>query len=135
MSPDEHRMSLVEVDPFDLPDWLGEDDVTWSADAGLHDRHQVRGALRGGGNELPCDLLAVDEAYPTPVAADATRLRAHQAWRHGQVQLASSYDGRLTLLTPGREFSAEGVLDVIGRLAMAVGASPDHYAVLLRLGR
>ena len=68
-----------------------------------------------------------------PVADDATRLRAHQAWRHGQVQLAT-YDGRLTLLTPGREFSAEGVLDVVGRLAKAVGASPDHYAVLLRLG-
>jgi hypothetical protein len=130
VSPTSH----VEVDPFDLPDWLGEGDVTWAADAGLHDRHHVRGALRGGGHELPCDLLAVDEAYPTPVAEDATRLRAHQAWRHGQVQL-TSYDGRLTLLTPGREFGAEGVLDVIGRLAKAVGASAEHYAVLLRLGR
>ncbi len=84
-------------------------------------------------HEIPCDLLAVDEAYPVPVADDAARLRAHQAWRHGQVQLAS-YDGRLTLLVPGREFGPEGVLDVVGRLAKAVGASPDHYAVLLRLG-
>jgi len=124
---------VVEVDPFDLPDWMGESEVTWSADAGLHRNHRVRGALRGGGHELPCDLLAVDEAYPAPVAEDATRLRAHQAWRHGQVQLAS-YDGRLTLLTPGREFSAEGVLDVIGRLAKAVGGSPERYAVLIRLG-
>jgi hypothetical protein len=127
-------VSHEEVDPFDLPDWLGEGDVTWSADAGLRRQHRVPGSLRGGGNELPCDLLAVDEAYPTPVAEDTTRLRAHQAWRHGQVQLAS-YDGRLTLLTPGREFTAEGVLDVIGRLAKAVGAAPEHYAVLLRLGR
>jgi hypothetical protein len=127
-------VSHVEVDPFDLPEWLGEGEVTWSAESGLHSSHRVRGVLRGADHELPCDLLAVDEAYPSPVAGDATRLRAHQAWRHGQVQLAS-YDGRLTLLTPGRDFSAEGVLDVVGRLAKAVGAAPEHYAVLLRLGR
>jgi len=126
-------VSHAEVDPFDLPDWLGEGEVTWEADAGPRSGHHVRGALRGGGNELACDLLAVDEAYPAPVADDQTRLRTHQAWRHGQVQLAT-YDERLTLLTPGREFSAEGVLDVIGRLAKAVGASPGQYSVLLRLG-
>ena len=125
-------MSHAEVDPFDLPEWLGEGEVTWVAESGLGSHH-VRGVLSSGSDEIPCDLLAVDEAYPVPVADDATRLRAHQAWRHGQVQLAT-YDGRLALLTPGREFSAEGVLDVIGRLAKAVGASPDHYAVLLRLG-
>jgi len=125
-------VTLEEADPFDLPDWLGEGEVSWSADQGLRGRHLVRGTLRGGGHELACDLLAVDEAYPAPVADDATRLRTHQAWRHGQVQLAIS-DDRLTLLTPGRDFSAEGVLDVIGRLAKAVGAAPDQYAVLLRL--
>ncbi len=126
-------MSLAEVDPFDLPDWLGEREVIWAADAGLRSGHHVRGTLRGGDHELPCDLLAVDEAYPAPVMDDRVRLRAHQAWRHGQVQLAT-YDDRLTLLTPGREFSSAGVLDVLGRLAKAVGASPDRYAVLLRLG-
>lgn len=122
------------MDPFDLPDWLGEGEVTWAADAGLQSGHHVRGALRSDAHELPCDLLAVDEAYPAPVADDATRLAAHQAWRHGQVHL-TAYDGRLTLLTPGRGFSSEGVLEVVGRLAKAVGASPGHYAVLLRLGR
>jgi hypothetical protein len=127
-------VSLAEVDPFDLPDWLGEGEVVWAADSGLRSGHHVRGALRGGDHVLVCDLLAVDEAYPAPVMDDRIRLRAHQAWRHGQVQL-STYDERLTLLTPGREFSAEGVLDVLGRLAKAVGASPDQYAVLLRLGR
>ena len=124
-------MSHPEVDPFDLPEWLGEGEVTWAAEGGLL-THHVRGVLRGAVHEIPCDLLAVDEAYPVPVADDAARLRAHQAWRHGQVHLAS-YDGRLTLLVPGREFGPEGVLDVVGRLAKAVGASPDHYAVLLRL--
>jgi hypothetical protein len=122
-----------EVDPFDLPDWLGEAGVTWSAETGLQGGHLVRGVLRTAGDELACDLLAVDEAYPAPVADDATRLRSHQAWRHGQVQLAS-YDDRLTLLVPGREFSADLVLDVVARLAKAVGAPAAHYAVLLRLG-
>ena len=125
-------MSHPEVDPFDLPEWLGEGEVTWAAEGSLL-THHVRGVLRGADHETPCDLLAVDEAYPVPVADDRARLRAHQAWRHGQVHLAS-YDGRLTLLVPGREFGPEGVLDVVGRLAKAVGASPDHYAVLLRLG-
>ena len=127
-------MTPAELDPFDLPEWLGAGEVIWAADGGLLGAHHVLGALRGSDHELPCDLLAVDEAYPAPVADDRTRLRAHQAWRHGQVQLAS-YDGRLTLVAPGREFSAETVLDVLGRLAKAVGASPDQYAVLLRLGR
>lgn len=122
------------MDPFDLPDWLGEGEVIWTADAGLRSGHHVRGSLRGGDHVLACDLLAVDEAYPAPVTDDRTRLRTHQAWRHGQVQLAA-YDERLTLLTPGREFSSERVLDVVGRLAKAVGASPDNYGVLLRLGR
>jgi hypothetical protein len=126
-------VSHEEVDPFDLPDWLGEPGITWSAESGLHAGHRVRGVLRGPSGELACDLLAVDEAYPTPVADDRTRLRTHQAWRHGQVHLAS-YDDRVTLLVPGREFTAELVLDVIGRLAKAVGAPGDHYAVLLRLG-
>jgi hypothetical protein len=122
-----------EVDPFDLPEWLGEPGITWTAESGLHGGHRVRGALRAPGNEHPCDLLAVDEAYPSPVADDALRLRTHQAWRHGQVHLVS-YDDRLTLLVPGRAFTAELVLEVVGRLAKAVGAPVDHYAVLLRLG-
>lgn len=126
-------MSLADVDPFELPDWLGEGEVTWSAESGLQGGHRVQGVLRAAGHELACDLLAVDEAYPAPVADDAARLRSHQAWRHGQVHLGS-YDGRLTLLVPGREFTAELVLDVVTRLAKAVGAPPGHYAVLLRLG-
>lgn len=126
-------MTFTEADPFDLPDWLGEGEVVWSADAGRRQAHQVPGTLRGGGHELPCDLLAVDEAYPAPVADDATRLRTHQAWRHGQVHLATC-EGRLTLLAPGRDFAADDVLEAVGRLAKAVGATPDRYAVQLRLG-
>lgn len=122
------------VDPFDLPDWLGTDEVTWTAESVLRGEHRVQGCLGdGGGQRLPCDLLAVDEAFPQPVADDATRHAAHQAWRHGQVHLGRR-DGRLVLLVPGTCFTADGLLDAVGRLARAVGASPDRYAAHLRIG-
>ena len=35
---------------------------------------------------------------------------------------------------PGTGFTADLVLDAVCRLAKAVGASPDNYAVLLRIG-
>ena len=126
----------ADVDPFDLPGWLGECDVTWEAAAGLRSGHLVAGRVYAEagdhGRDLPCDLLAVDEAYPEPVAADDLRSRAHQAWRHGQVLLVER-DTRLTLAVPGRDFDAERVLDALGRLAKAVGAAPDRYAVRLRI--
>lgn len=123
-----------DVDPFDLPEHLGTGEVTWAADDGLHCGYLVRGQLQPAvGERLACDLLAVDEAYPLPVADDSLRLRTHQAWRHGQVHLVS-YGGRLTILVPGTAFTAEIVLDAIGRLAKALGASPSSFAVHLRLG-
>ncbi|MCD4525747.1 hypothetical protein [Nocardioides sp. cx-173] len=130
-------VTVLDVDPFDLPDWLGEREVTWSSDSGLRTGHLVAGRLTGSGPEaapvLPCDLLAVDEAYPEPVTDAPLRSRTHQAWRHGQLHLAT-YDGRLTLLVPGTGFDADLVLEALARLAMAVGASPERYAVHLRIG-
>jgi hypothetical protein len=124
-----------EVDPFDLPEWLGEGEVTWTPEGGIHDSHLVAGALTGGdGQSLPCSLLAVDEAYPKPVADDDLRHRTHQAWRHGQVLLVS-YDDRLALAVPGTAFTAELVLETLARLAKAVGTQPESFSVLLRLGR
>jgi hypothetical protein len=126
---------LLEVDPFDLPDWLGTGEVTWESEAGLRSGHHVHGELRGQDAEhrLPCDLLAVDEAYPVPVVDEASRSRAHQAWQHGQVLVGESGE-RLVLGVPGTRFDADLVLDALSRLAKAVGASPDHYAVRLRIG-
>ena len=126
---------LTEADPFDLPDWLGTDDVTWESRSGLRAGHHVRGVLLGPreGERLECDLFGVDEAYPAPVADEESRSRAHQAWQHGQVMIAD-VDGTLALCVPGTRFDADRVLDTLGRLAKAVGASQDHYALRLRIG-
>ncbi|MEX0427070.1 hypothetical protein AB3X52_05505 [Nocardioides sp. DS6] len=120
----------AEVDPFDLPDWLGTTEVVWSAPAGIHTGHLVAGELRGGDDPLACDLLAVDEAYPSPVADERLRRAAHQAWRRGEVCLVER-GTRLTLAVPGSAFVAERVLDTVSRLACSVGAAPSSYAVLL----
>lgn len=123
-----------DVDPFDLPEVLGAGEVTWSSTDALARGHLVHGLLTASdASAMACDLLAVDEAYPAPVASEATRLRVHQAWRHGQVHLAS-YDGRLTLLVPGTSFSADTALDAVARLAKALGAPASSFAVHLRLG-
>jgi hypothetical protein len=128
---------LDDLDPFDLPDWLGEGAVTWAAEAGVRRGHRVPGRLTGQledrGQEVPCDLLAVDEAHPVPVADEATRTRAHLAWRHGQILLLSDQD-RVVLAVPGTGFTADLVLDALSRLAKAVGASPENYVALLRIG-
>jgi hypothetical protein len=125
---------MESVDPFDLPDELGTSEVVWRADEGL-DGHRVRGLLHPPAPAEPvvCDLMAVDEAYPVPVADDATRLATHQAWRHGQVHLVRC-DDRLTVLVPGRSFDPDTVLRAMTRFAKALGADPAAYAVLLRLG-
>ncbi len=126
-------MTMTDVDPFDLPEWLVDDDIVWEGDQGLRGEHRVTGSFRGARDHLACALLAVDEAYPAPVATDDVRTRAHQAWHHGQVLLVE--EGRtLTLVVPGRDFDAELVLESIARFAKAVGASPDRYAVLLTIG-
>lgn len=125
----------ADVDPFDLPDWLGSDLVTWHPGEPVQGGWRVAGRLSGDRPDrvLACDLAAVDEAYPTPVADDTTRTRAHQAWRHGQVLLLVS-EGRLTLAVPGRDFGPDRIMSSLARLARAVGAPPEHYSVLLRLG-
>ena len=136
------QAAITDIDPFDLPEWLGTRDVVWRADSGLRTGHLVRGRLAGGDGtgeavDLVCDLLAVDEAYPEPVVDDATRLRVHQAWRHGQVVIGSidTTDGaRMVLAVPGTRFGPDLVLEALGRLARAVGAHAESYAALLRIG-
>lgn len=127
--------SLSEVDPFELPEWLGTGAVTWESQAGLRTGHRVRGELWGQTEDhrLACDLIAVDEAYPAPVIDETSRSRAHQVWQHGQV-LVAMVDERLVLGVPGTRIEADLLLDALSRLAKAVGASPDHFAARLRIG-
>lgn len=125
---------VTAVDAFDLPEWLGESAVTWLAEDPVHAGALVAGRLTGAAaNELACDLLAVDLAYPAPIAEQQTRAEAHQAWQHGQVLLVER-SGRLTLAVPGTGFSADLVLEVLERLARAVGARPENYLAGLRIG-
>lgn len=120
------------VDPFDLPEWLGEGEVTWTATTSVHAGHLVTGELSGAGGTLGCDLLGVDQAFPVPVLDDGWRRQSHQAWTHGQVLLVE-HDDRLTLAVPGTGFNADRALEALGRLAKAVGARPGSYLAAIRL--
>ena len=125
---------MTPLDAFDLPDWLGEGEVTWTSDDSTRSGASVAGCLVGPDDRRhPCDLLAVDLAYPAPVVDDRVRTAAHQAWRHGQVLLLDE-GGRATLAVPGTSFTADTVLDAVTRLAKAVGAAPAAWSVRLRLG-
>lgn len=126
--------SYDAIDPFDLPEWLGEREVTWESDGAPGSDHRLSGALTALGlDPVPCDILAVDDAYPEPVATNAVRVRAHQVWRHGEVLVARDAD-RLLLVVPGSQVDTETVLEAICRLGRAVGARADSYAVRLRVG-
>jgi CYTH domain-containing protein len=123
---------VAEADAFDLPEWLGTEEVTWTARATIHDVARVGGELGAGAECLACDLLAADQAFPVPVLDEKWRQHAHQAWTHGQVLLVE-YDGRLTLAVPGTGFTADLVLEALTRLAKAVGVKPDRFVAALRL--
>ncbi|WP_067429539.1 hypothetical protein [Nocardioides jensenii] len=130
---------LAPLDAFDLPDWLGVEEVTWHVEsaAGRLTGHLVHGrltALEGSEScELACDLLGIDQAWPEPVTDDATRVRAHQAWRNGEVLLVE-HEARLTLAVPGIGFTADRILTSLARLAKAVGGRPERFVAAMRLG-
>ncbi|WP_299054987.1 hypothetical protein [uncultured Nocardioides sp.] len=47
--------AFLPLDPFDLPEWLGTESVTWRAEQSVRDGHLVRGRLgrNGAGNGAP----------------------------------------------------------------------------------
>lgn len=126
------QVDVSSVDPFDLPEWLGTSEVTWTARSTVRGAAHIHGELAGSGESLACDLLAADLAYPEPLLSDDWRRQAHQSWTYGQVLLVE-YDGRLTLAVPGTAYSADGVLETVSRLAKAVGVRPGQFVVTLRL--
>ncbi len=129
------RPEVSAVDPFDLPEWLGLDPVTWTAVDSIGESHLVAGCLRrdqAASDQLDCDVLAGDLAYPVPVLDERWRHDAHQSWTLDEVLLVQ-YDGRLTLVVPGTAVSAEAAMEAVRRLAKAVGAPADRFTVALRL--
>lgn len=127
------QLELTDACAFDLPEWLGTEDVTWHSLTGLRTGHVVTGELRAGDQRTACDLFGVDEAYPEPVADEAWRQRTHRAWRNGQVELGFAHD-RLVVSVPDTRVDAERVIEALSRLARAVGASPERWSVNLRIG-
>lgn len=123
---------VTAVDAFDLPEWLGVEQVIWSADTSVGASYLVDGRLRTDAEELACDILAGDLAFPAPVLTEGWRHDAHQAWAHGQVLLVSR-DERLTLVVPGSSVDVEHALEAVRRLAKAVGAPAERFSVSLRL--
>ncbi len=121
------------VDPFDLPEALGAEQVTWTAGVSVDGRPLVRGAFTpADGEQVGCDLLAGDLAYPVAVLGDSWRHDAHQAWTLGQVLLVR-YEGRLTLVVPGTTVTLDLLVEALRRFAKAVGADPERYVVAVRL--
>ena len=121
------------VDAFDLPEWLGVEPVTWTGESSLDGRsHLLCGSLETAAEQLVCDVLACDVAYPQAVLPERWRREAHSAWLRDEVLLVSR-GGRLALAVPGTTVGAELVLEAVRRLAKAVGAAPERFTVALRL--
>lgn len=129
-------MPPTEVDPFELPDWLAEEQVLWQATDEPRGRTTatVHGEVRPlrGGESLDLDLLAADVAWPRPVCDEPSRRLAHESWHYGQVALLDR-DGRTTLCVPCTEFSSDLVCEAVRRFSKAVGADSAHFLVQLRL--
>lgn len=124
---------VIAVDAFDLPEWLGTDEVTWTGESSLDGQtHRIRGALETATERLDCDVLACDLAYPQPVLQEKWRRESHSAWMRDEVLLLEDA-GRLTLSAPGTNVGADLVLEAVRRLAKAVGAAPERFTVALRL--
>ena len=125
-----------EVDAFDLPEWLGDRPGDVVRGRAAPARHRAGRApqryQRGRARRATC--WRATSPTPCAVVDEQTRIQIHQAWRHGQVHVVRRA-GRLTLGAPGTDFTAPRVLDVVGRLAKAVGAPPGHFAVRLRVAR
>ena len=122
-------MSITLVDPFELPDWLGTQLVTWRSMTPLEESARVRGSLGSPGQpSQDLDLLAVDSAYPAPVCPEAERRAAHQAWQFGEVLLLG-VDGRVAAGVPVTFFDANLACETLRRVARSVGADTASFTV------
>jgi hypothetical protein len=120
------------ADPFDLPDWLGDEPLRWSTRTS-ESAALIEGELTGPSDRsVPLDLLCADVAYPAAVLDESLRHDVHQAWHFGQVLLLVR-GGRHALAIPTTHWDADTVCEALRRFAKAVGVPPSHLSVLLRL--
>lgn len=120
------------ADPFDLPEWLGEHDLVWAADASTGGA-STPGSLRAA-DELVLSLtvLAADVAYPVPVVAESVRAQVHQAWQYGQVALLAAADS-YAVAVPATSVDVDLLCEVLRRFAKAIGVAAERVSVLVRL--
>lgn len=119
-------------DPFELPDWIGEQVLTWCLGGPLSDP-QVHGTLSGGeGHELSLHIVCADVAYPAPVVSELLRRESHLSWHLGQVLVLDS--GRcLGLAVPVSTLDADIACEALRRFAMAVAVDPSRVRVTIPL--
>lgn len=121
---------LETADPFNLPDWIGTGDSTWTTSDSVGDA-RVDGVLVGT-EKLELSVLAADVAYPAALVSERLRHDVHQAWVHGEVLLLSQGEG-FVLAVPGTSLDVDTLYEVIRRFARAVGAAPASFTVALQL--
>ncbi len=120
------------ADPFDLPEWLGAQDLTWAADISIGGS-AAPGSLRGTGDlVLPLTVLAADEAFPVPVVDEGVRSQVHQAWQYGQVALLTDAEMH-AVAAPVTRVDVDLVCEALRRFAKAIGVEPGRVRVLVRL--
>ncbi len=119
-------------DPFELPDWVGEQELTWCRGGPLSDP-QVQGTLSGAvAHELPLHIVCADVAYPAPVVSEQLRRESHLSWHHGQVLVLDN--GRcLGLGVPVSALDADITCEALRRFAMAVAVDPSRVRVTIPL--
>ena len=120
------------AEPFELPDWLGHDDLVWSLDGPLA-AAQVRGTLRGAGeHQLRLDIVCADAAYPAPVVPELIRRECHLSWHHGQVMVLANAVSH-ALGVPVSDLDADTACEALRRFAAAIAVDVERVRVLIRL--
>ena len=124
------------ADPFDLPEWLGEYELTWRTDASIGGP-RCPGILSATAELcLPLLVLGADTAFPQPVVSPAVRTSVHQAWTYSQVAVLSADEPTprsYALAVPSTSMDVDLVCTTLRRFAKAIGIAPSRVSVHIRL--
>ena len=120
------------ADPFELPDWVGQEDLTWSLDGPLS-AAQVRGTVHGAEeHQIGLDIVCADVAYPAPVVPELMRRECHLSWHHGQVLVLANAVSH-ALGVPVSALDADTACEALRRFAAAIAVDLERVRVLIRL--